>query len=163
MSNEHITVVRKKIVSPPQIQALSVITVNIFLPCLIVAKTLIRFHPEQFTNWWILPLSGFFIILIGLVFSSLLFRLNPLKKPLMTLASMQNAGYLILPVGLALFPEQFDRFAQGRPDAGQVRGVVQRGEVRERVDGRVHIGGRGVCENGPAGSLYVCFGHLIEQ
>jgi hypothetical protein len=30
---------------------------------------------------------------------------------MLVLCSMQNAGYLVLPVGLAVFPEQFDRFA----------------------------------------------------
>ena len=47
--------VRKKIISTQQVQALSAVTVNVFLPCLILAKTLIQFHPDSFSNWWILP------------------------------------------------------------------------------------------------------------
>jgi predicted permease len=35
----------------------------------------------------------------------------PEKRNLLPLAGMQNAGYLVLPVGLALFPDQFDAFA----------------------------------------------------
>ena len=103
--------VKKNIVSKPQIQALSAAIVNIFLPCLIIAKTLIRFHPEKFTNWWILPVSGFLIVMIGLAFSALLFKLKPEKRPLMTLASMQNAIYIVLPIGQILFADQFDLFA----------------------------------------------------
>jgi len=103
--------VRKNIVSTSQIQALSAITVNIFLPCLIIAKILIRFHPEEFTNWWMLPLSGIFIAMIGLIFSAILFKMKPGKKPLMTLASMQNAVYIVLPIGQILFADQFDLFA----------------------------------------------------
>jgi hypothetical protein len=103
--------VRRNVVTPSQIQALSAVTVNIFLPCLIVNKTLAGFHPAQFTNWWILPAAGILIVMIGLLASGLLFRLNPEKTPLMVLASMQNAVYIILPIGQILFADQFDRFA----------------------------------------------------
>ncbi|CCK82099.1 AEC family transporter [Desulfobacula toluolica] len=103
--------VRRNIVSKSQIQALSVVTVNIFLPCLIIAKTLIRFHPENFTNLWILPVSGILIVMIGLAFSGLAFQLKPEKKPLMILSSMQNAVYIVLPIGQILFADQFDLFA----------------------------------------------------
>lgn len=103
--------VRRNIVSTSQIQALSTVTVNIFLPCLVIAKTLIRFHPEELANWWILPVSGIFIVMIGLMFSGLLFKLKPEKKPLMILSSMQNAVYIVLPIGQILFADQFDLFA----------------------------------------------------
>ncbi len=103
--------VRKNLVSKPQIQVLSAVTVNIFLPCLIMAKTLTQFHPEAFTRWWILPVAGVLLIATGLVFSGLLFRFNPAKRPFMTLASMQNAIYIVLPIGQVLFADQFDRFA----------------------------------------------------
>ncbi len=102
---------RRKIITQSQIQALSAVTVNIFLPCLIINKTLSSFHPAQFTNWWILPAAGIFIVMIGLLASGFLFRLNPKKKPLMVLASMQNAVYIILPIGQILFADQFDLFA----------------------------------------------------
>jgi predicted permease len=37
--------------------------------------------------------------------------MKPEKKPLMTLASMQNAVYIVLPIGQILFADQFDLFA----------------------------------------------------
>ena len=33
------------------------------------------------------------------------------KRNMLPLAGMQNAGYLVLPIGLALFPDRFDTFA----------------------------------------------------
>ena len=103
--------VRMGKVSGRQIKVLSGLTVNVFLPCMIIGKTLIRFHPEQLPQWWILPLSGAVIVIAGLLYSTLLFRFKSEKRPFMTLASMQNAIYIILPIGQILFPDQFDLFA----------------------------------------------------
>lgn len=103
--------VRKKIVSPQQVQALSTVTVTVFLPCLIMAKTLIQFHPDAFSIWWVLPFAGIFIIVIGLFFSGVLFKMQQEKRPLMTLASMQNVIYIVLPIGQVLFVDEFDQFA----------------------------------------------------
>ena len=103
--------VRKKFISQEQIQALSAVTVNVFLPCLIIAKTLIRFRPEELPQWWILPVAGFLIVLAGLVYSGILFRFKPDKRPQIALASLQNGIYIPLPVGQILFPDQFDLFA----------------------------------------------------
>ncbi|HCY86110.1 MAG TPA: permease [Desulfobacteraceae bacterium] len=103
--------VRRKFISQEQVQALSGITVNVFLPCLIIAKTLMRFRPEELPQWWILPLAGVLIAVTGLIYSGILFRLKPDKNPQIALASLQNGIYLPLPVGQILFPEQFDLFA----------------------------------------------------
>ncbi len=103
--------IRRQMISPLQVQALSTVTVNVFLPCLIVAKTVGGFNPDKFLNWWILPLAGVLIVLTGLLFSGILFRFNPEKRPMMTLAAMQNAIYIVLPIGQLLLPDQFDLFA----------------------------------------------------
>lgn len=103
--------VRKGVVSSAQVQALSSITINIFLPCMIFATILMRFVPGEFENWWLLPLCGFFTVIIGLVISGVLFRFRSEKRPLMTLASMQNAIYIVLPIGQILFSHEFDTFA----------------------------------------------------
>ena len=103
--------VRVQLVSGNQIKALSAVTVNIFLPCMIMAKTLTCFHPEQLPMWWILPLSGAAIVLGGLLTGALMFRFRPEKKHFMALSGMQNAIYIVLPIGHLLFPDQFDLFA----------------------------------------------------
>lgn len=103
--------VRKNVISQPQIQSLSAVTVTVFLPCLIVVKTVTQFDPSGFTLWWMLPLSGALIVLVGLGLGSILFRFNPAKRPLLPMASMQNAVYIVLPIGQLIFPDQFDRLA----------------------------------------------------
>lgn len=103
--------VRKKIISKIEIKGLANLTVNIFLPSLIITTTIEKFDPVSFGNWWILPLSGVLMIFAGLVFGVILFRLNPDKNPLLPLASMQNAIYIVLPIGRILYPDQFDYFA----------------------------------------------------
>ena len=54
--------VRKNLISKSQIQVLSNVTINIFLPCLIIAKTLIRFHPEELKNWCLQLFSQFYFL-----------------------------------------------------------------------------------------------------
>ena len=103
--------VRIKIVSQAHIQALSAVTVNIFLPCLIVVKTVSQFDPAGFALWWILPLSGVLIALAGLGMAALLFGTDPKKQPFVSMASFQNAVYIVLPIGQLVYPDQFDRLA----------------------------------------------------
>lgn len=103
--------VKKKVVTEAQIEALSSLTVKIFLPCLIISKTISQFDPEAFALWWVLPLAGILLILIGLLFSGMLFRMNPDKMPLMPISSIQNGIYIILPIGKVLFSDSFDTFA----------------------------------------------------
>lgn len=103
--------VRKRVLSQIQIQSLSTVTINVFLPCLIISKTVTKFDPTTFPLWWTLPLSGALLVLAGLLFSSVLFRMNPDKRPLLPLASMQNSIYIVLPIGKILYPDQFDLFA----------------------------------------------------
>ncbi len=103
--------VRTKIVSQTHIQALSAVTVNIFLPCLIVVKTVSQFDPSGFAQWWLLPLSGVLIALAGLGMAFGLFGRRPEKRAFISMASFQNAVYIVLPIGQLVFPDQFDRLA----------------------------------------------------
>lgn len=104
--------VRKKIINDQQINGLSFVTVNILLPCLIFSNIVLTFNPRSLPLWWVLPLIGAGMIAVGLMFGALLFRRQlPAKKNMLPLCSIQNAGYLILPLGQALFPAEFDRFA----------------------------------------------------
>jgi len=103
---------RRDLITQTQIGGLSAATVNLFLPCLIFAKVVEHFEPSSQPGWWALPLAGIVIALIGTGLGALVFaRQLPEKRDMLPLAGMQNAGYLVLPVGLALYPDRFDTFA----------------------------------------------------
>lgn len=104
--------VRKGIFKDEYLKGLSELTVNVLLPTLIFAKTLKTFKPEEHTTWWLIPLIGMSMALGGLALGAL-FSLKKLKTKqyLLTLSGIQNSGYLVLPVGQIVFPEQFDEFA----------------------------------------------------
>jgi predicted permease len=104
--------VRKKIITTEQIDGLSKITVIVLLPALVFSNTLQHFEPEYLSYWWILPLLGIGLSILGLVLAFLMFLPDyHQKKDLLALASMQNAGYLVLPVGQVIYPEHFTDFA----------------------------------------------------
>ncbi|HSO23494.1 MAG TPA: AEC family transporter [Chondromyces sp.] len=104
--------VRRGVITQPQIDALSSATVNILLPCLIFAKVTETLDPASQPGWWALPIVGIAMALVGTGLGALVFaRGLPEKRNLLPLAGMQNAGYLVLPVGLALYPDSFDAFA----------------------------------------------------
>jgi len=104
--------VRRRIVTQDQIQSLTRVTVNVFLPCLIFTKIVKAFDPGALPFWWVLPLSSILIACTGLLFGYLAFlRELPAKKNMLAMCSLHNAGYLILPIGTVLYPEQFDKFA----------------------------------------------------
>ena len=103
---------RRDWITQTQIDGLSAAAVNLFLPCLIFGKVVEHFDPASQPGWWSLPLAGIVMALIGTGLGALLFRGQlPGKSDMLPLAGMQNAGYLVLPVGLALYPESFDTFA----------------------------------------------------
>lgn len=104
--------VRRKIINEQQIDGLSSATVKLFLPCLIFAKVVQTLDPKSQPGWWVLPIAGVVMALVGTALGAVVF-FNQLaeKKDLLTVSGMQNAGYLVLPIGFALFPDQFDTFA----------------------------------------------------
>lgn len=104
--------VRRKILLEEHVKALSWVTVNMLLPCMMFSKISANFHPDELHVWWLIPLSSAAMILIGLLFTSLFyFRRFREKRFLFPLASMQNAVYLVLPIGLFMYPDQFEQFA----------------------------------------------------
>lgn len=103
--------VRFKFVSDEHINGLSKVTILVFLPCLIFSKITSVFNPGDMEFWWVLPLLGMAFLLVGIGTGRLFFWKDFNKKRhLVAMAGMQNAAYLVLPVGEALFPEQFDTF-----------------------------------------------------
>jgi len=104
--------VRKKVLSNENIKALSDFTVKVLLPALIFSNIISTFDPYKIDNWWILPLVGLIapVVFMGI---TAIFYLPNLKSNLnkLPLSSLQNAGYLVLPIGQLLYPENFETFA----------------------------------------------------
>lgn len=104
--------VRRRVLTDAMVTALTQATILFFLPCLILDTTLANLSPTEFPLWWTLPLASIAMALTGLALAALVFLGDlPSKRSMLALASMQNAGYLVLPVGAALYPERFDEFA----------------------------------------------------
>ncbi len=104
--------VRKHIVDKKQIDALSRLTVIVLLPSLVFSHTLKYFDPQQLSYWWLLPILGVGMSFLGLLLAGTIFFPNPSKhKNLLAVASMQNAGYLVLPIGKMLYPDNFTAFS----------------------------------------------------
>ena len=104
--------VRKHIVSQEQIGALSQTTVYVFLPALIFANILKKFHPDEMQYWWVIPISAIAVTFLGIALNCLFFiRRWQSHKNILPLGSFQNAGYLVLPLGQLLYPKQFDEFS----------------------------------------------------
>jgi predicted permease len=104
--------VKKDIIKQEYIKGMSELTVKILLPSLIFSKTILTFAPDSTPGWWVLPVVGFFSPIFFLGVASLFFirdYKNQLSK--LPVAAFQNAGYLVLPVGQILYPNNFDEFA----------------------------------------------------
>lgn len=104
--------VRRGVLTDAMVTALTQATIVLFLPCLILDKIIVNLRPTELPLWWTLPVAGVAMSLAGLVFATAVFaRELPAKNNMLAVASMQNAGYLVLPVGLALYPGEFDELA----------------------------------------------------
>jgi malate permease and related proteins len=104
--------VRKKIVNQDHITSITVVTVNVFLPCLNFANVVRVFDPATMRFWWVLPLVAAASIGLGLLLGAMFFRKElPEKLNMLCLAGLPNAGYLILPIGMAMYDRpQFETF-----------------------------------------------------
>jgi predicted permease len=70
------------------------------------------FQAGELTFWWVLPLASIFLSGSGIALGAFFFRQRlPAQKNLLALTGFQNATYLVLPMGMALFPKEFVRFA----------------------------------------------------
>ena len=103
--------VRKKIISQNDISTLSKIIVIVLLPCFVFANTLQSFRPDELPYWWLLPILGILMSLVGAVLATGVFAVDFKKyRNLIAVSSMQNAGYLVLPVGQVIYPQHFTEF-----------------------------------------------------
>ncbi|KPK86458.1 MAG: hypothetical protein AMS27_04975 [Bacteroides sp. SM23_62_1] len=102
----------RKIISQEHIDGLSAITVIIFLPCLIFSSMATGFHPDEMTFWWLIPIGVIIITSVGISVTALFFIPDLKKhKNILPLSSINNAAYLILPIGEFVYSDQFDMFA----------------------------------------------------
>ncbi len=104
--------VRTRVFKPADVKGLTMIVINVLLPSMIFSKIVSSLNTQAFPLWWVLPLVGVGLILIGVGFAVLFFlRDLSVKRSLLPIASMQNAGYLALPLGQAIYPQHFDLYA----------------------------------------------------
>jgi len=102
----------KKVFSPEDVTSFSSLMIKVLLPAMIFSKIVLTLKPAEFPTWWVLPLIGLGLILIGVLSALLLFANNlRAKRNMIPISSMQNAGYLALPLGQAIYPDQFDLYA----------------------------------------------------
>jgi len=104
--------VRTKVFKSGDVKGLSLMVINVLLPSMIFSKIVSSLDPQKFPLWWILPLVGIGLIIVGILFAVLFFMRDlSSKRTILPIASMQNAGYLALPLGQAIYPEHFDLYA----------------------------------------------------
>jgi len=102
----------RKIIKEELIDGLSMLVVYIFLPLLTFHTIISTLDPEKQGYWWWLPLVAIGLSISGLLFATFLFSGNiKQKKVLFPLSGMQNAIYLILPIGEFAFKDQFEEFS----------------------------------------------------
>jgi predicted permease len=102
----------KKVITQETIDGFSKLVVRIFLPFLIFYTVTTEFDPSTQLYWWKIPLAAIALPSVGLLISWILFANTAReKKSYFPLATMQNAAYLILPIGEVVFPDQFDEFS----------------------------------------------------
>ena len=104
--------VRKRVFNEGHVRALSGLVVNLALPCLIFSSIIRNFNLPDYEHWWRFPLGGVLMFLVCYGLARLVFHgEGERRNTLIGLSSLQNAGYLILPIGEVLFPEEFGRFS----------------------------------------------------
>ncbi len=104
--------VRTKLFKNSDIKGLTLTIINVLLPAMIFSKIVHTLDPQYFKLWWVLPLVGIGLIAIGIALALVFFMRDiSSKMSLLPIASMQNAGYLALPLGQAIYPQHFDEYA----------------------------------------------------
>jgi predicted permease len=102
----------RKVITEELLDGLSMLVVYVFLPLMTFSTIINTFEPSKHSYWWWVPIVSVVLPIAGLLFSSLLFAGNiTQKKILLPLTSMQNAAYLILPIGEFAFRDQFEEFS----------------------------------------------------
>lgn len=72
--------VRTRVFKSGDVKGLTMIVINVLLPSMIFSKIVSSLNPQTFPLWWVLPLVGIGLILIGVVFAILFFFPGSLRK-----------------------------------------------------------------------------------
>jgi len=91
--------IKKNILGPEGLSALSRLVVEITLPTLIFCQLIKEFSFHLYSNWWVFPLISIAITLTGLLVGSLFtgfIRGQQQKLQFLNLVAFQNSGYLPL-------------------------------------------------------------------
>lgn len=99
--------IKKNILGPEGLNALSCLVIQITLPLMIFCQLIKDFSFTLYPNWWIFPLISIAITIAGLIVGSVFlgFIRGPEHKlQFLTLIAFQNSGYLPLALVAALLP-----------------------------------------------------------
>jgi len=99
--------IRKNILGPEGLDALSRLVVEITLPLLIFCQLIKDFSFTLYPDWWIFPLISIAVTLMGLAVGSVFtgfIRGQQQKVQFLSLVTFQNSGYLPLALVAALLP-----------------------------------------------------------
>lgn len=103
---------KRNMVSSEGISTIAKLSTYLFLPSLIFSKNIRGFDPDQYSWWWMITLWSIVILLVGIGITYLFFiQKGKSFKNRLPMGAMQNSGYYILPIGMVLFPDQFDTFS----------------------------------------------------
>ena len=98
-----------KLLSEDNIQGLSKLTINLFLPCLIFDRLISGFRFDDSGQWLIYPVLGIVVSLVGLALARIVLVFDKQmqnKNEFIGLIAFQNCGYLPLMLVWRIFPAQ---------------------------------------------------------
>jgi len=98
-----------KLLSEDNIQGLSKLTINLFLPCLIFDRLIKGFRFDGSWQWLIYPVLGIVVSLMGVALARIVLAFDKQiqnKNEFIGLIAFQNCGYLPLMLVWRIFPAQ---------------------------------------------------------
>jgi len=97
---------RKNLINEEGVYLLARLLVNFFLPLFMFTQLVRNFDFVSYPNWWIFPLIGIGLILLGLLIGKFVFLCCPKissQSELLSLVAYQNSGYLPLIMVTTIF------------------------------------------------------------
>ncbi len=101
-----------KLVDKQGLRALSALTINLFLPCLIFNHLIQYFSFTSPRDWWIYPVLGVGVSALGFIVGSAVCAIDRSikeKAEFICLIAFQNCGYLPLILVASIYPDEISR------------------------------------------------------